>query len=87
MTIDNDTSRRGVGWIKLILGGAIVLIIAIPVLMGISGLIHQGGAPMMAGDGTAPAQSGPPSNPGALTTPPAGETAPTTTGSTLPVGQ
>lgn len=41
MPVDRNTSRRGVGWIKLILGGFIVLVLAIPLLMGISGLRNE----------------------------------------------
>ncbi len=58
MAIDRNTSRRGVGWIKLILGGAIFLVVAIPLLMAIAGLKQQGGNDLTGGAGTAPAQTG-----------------------------
>ena len=58
MPIDRNTSRRGVGSIKFILGAVVLLVLAIPLLMGISGLMNQGGEELDAGAGTAPAQTG-----------------------------
>jgi hypothetical protein len=58
MPIDRNTSRRGVGSIKFILGAFVLLILAIPLLMGISGLMNQDGDTLTGGAGTAPAQTG-----------------------------
>lgn len=59
MAIDRNTSRRGVGWIKYILGGAVALLLAIPLLMGIAGQKSTPDTAATDGSGTAPTVSEP----------------------------